>query len=127
MGDVHVYHEGFIPDSVYKVHVIGDDCLIAEPNFSTALTIASPRWGDCCGPFDGAQWLGADGSVDVTIDVVACLEKFKNLSTAPITARSDIEPRDPDLLITVADVTFFVGAFSGDPYPFSPSGGPPCP
>ena len=67
-----------------------------------------------------------DGTVDVTTDVTAVLDKFKNLEGAPAKARSDIDPTRPDQIINMTDVTYVLDAFRGSDYPFEP-GPPPCP
>jgi hypothetical protein len=60
------------------------------------------------------------------------LDKFRNLvppslpCPAIIKARADVEPQTPDQLINITDVTLVLDAFRGFPYPFSPSGPPPC-
>jgi hypothetical protein len=85
------------------------------------------RWGDICGPGPGGACSAqADGVVDVTNDVLGVLDKFANLSDLQ-KVRADIEPRDLDMMVNVAsDVLYTLSAFGGAPYPFVPSGGPPC-
>ena len=67
-----------------------------------------------------------DGTVDVTTDVTAVLDKFKNLEGAPARARSDIDPTRPDQIVNMTDVTYVLDAFRGSDYPFEPAP-PPCP
>ncbi len=59
-----------------------------------------------CGPPDG------------TVGVVAILDKFRNLTGAPLKARTDLEPNLSDLKISITDVTYVVGAFTGEGYAF---------
>jgi len=55
----------------------------------------------------------------VTVDVTACLDKFKNAQGAPIKARCDVEPNVPDGKVNITtDVTQILDAFIGYPYPF---------
>ena len=87
------------------------------------------RWGDvvkscttnpCCPP---------DGVVNVTTDVTAILDKFRNLPGAPIKARCDlagVPPNDGvlDFKIAILDVMWCLDAFIGSEYPFAPSADP---
>ncbi len=56
-------------------------------------------------------------SVDVTTDVTACHDKFKNSFQALINTRADVEPAQPDWTINVSEVTFILDAFRGASYP----------
>ena len=124
VGVVAVYHEGIISDATYPVQVVDQSCGIGdEVAFSSSLTMDTPLWGDCCGP----QGDPPDLRVDITVDVTQILDKFKNLEGAISILRADLEPKDVDFVNNFADVVFDLDAFSGDPYPFSPSGDPPCP
>jgi hypothetical protein len=131
-GVVHVYHEGIVPSGVYDIQVIDAACSLDEDsNYSAPLTMTQAKWGDVCGPGTGGACKEVpDGVVDVTNDVFGVLDKFANVNDLQ-KARADIEPGDdganngPDLMVNVAnDVLFFLGAFTGDPYPFVP--GDPC-
>ncbi len=61
------------------------------------------------------------------VTATTIIEEFKNTATAPIKAPADIQPRDVDLVIDIVDVTRSLDAFSGLPYPFTPSTTSPCP
>jgi hypothetical protein len=65
--------------------------------------------------------------VDVTTDVTAALDKFKNIETAASTARADVEPSIPDQKVNISDVSCVVDAFGGGSYAFVPSTTNPCP
>ncbi len=132
LGVVYVFHEGVIPGATYEIQSIetGHDISV-EDNFSAPVEIRTSIWGDIvrdcttypCGP--------PDGSVDITTDVTAVLDKFRNLGPPAIPiaavakARADIEPQTPDQLINITDVSQVLNAFRGFGYPFSP-GPPPC-
>ena len=66
--------------------------------------------------------LPPDGTVGVTSDVTAILDKFKNLPGAVAKARADIEPALPDQRINITDVTYCLDGFLGLPYPFPAPG-----
>jgi hypothetical protein len=128
-GTIHVFHELIVPSGSYEVRVMQETC---DPtvawHMSDGMNVLTSRWGDTvsdcattpCGP--------PDGSVNVTTDVTAILDKFKNLPGAPRKARCDLEPVEPDQLINITDVTYALDAFLGLDYPFTPgSTPPPCP
>jgi hypothetical protein len=126
---VSVYCEAIVPAGTYAVEAIGEGCSPAyEPNFSASLISTTCIWGDIvencattpCGP--------PDGGVDVTTDVTAVLDKFKNLNGAPDKSRCDQEPARLDMLVNITDVTWTLEAFKGLPYPFETGPPPPpCP
>ncbi len=117
-GVMHVFHEGLIPDGIYDVQVIEEACATtAESSYSPALGLMMSGWGDVVRDCTVIPCPPPDGSVDVTTDVTAILDKFKNSLNALITARADIEPQVPDQKINISDVTFALDAFRGRGYP----------
>jgi hypothetical protein len=127
MGMLHVYHEGIVPRGQYRIEVVDCDCDLGDPaSYSPALTLTDTRWGDLCGPFAGGLYTAPDGRVDVTIDVTADLNKFRNVPGAPIKARADVEPACLDWKINITDITRVLDAFRGLPYPFGPLNPDPC-
>ncbi len=122
LGTIHVYHAGIVASGTYDVRAIGESSRVGDRSrVSPPLpVITSPKWGDVCNYFDfeNKEWPPPDGSVDVTSDVTAVLDKFKNLEDAPSKIRCDVEPNTPDLLVNIADVTYVLDAFRGMPYPF---------
>ena len=129
-GVMHVFHEGLVPGGVYDVQIINLGCDTAlEGGYSAPLRITTSSWGDVVENCSVVPCLPPDGSVDVTTDVTAILDKFKNLNNALITARADIEPQVPDQKINISDVTFALDAFRGRSYPpdsFPPPSPRPC-
>ncbi len=125
---VHVWHEAIVPGGTYTIQVIDQGCdEDAAETETTPLIVHTSRWGDCvenctitpCGP--------PDGIVNVTTDVTAVLDKFKNLEGAPRKIRCDVEPGELDMLVNITDVTQVLDAFRGLAYPFSgPSPTDPC-
>ena len=119
LGLIHVTGCEVVPGATYSIQAIncaGDPGNEAE--YSTALPVTTSSWGNICGPWDVDHWSPPDTTVDVTVDVTACLDKFKNAQGAPIKARADIEPGVPDWQINISDVAILLDAFAGDPYPF---------
>lgn len=125
---IHVFHEGIVPDGIYHVQVVAETCELTDPaGYSDLLEITMSRWGDAVGTYDEhSGWWPPDGIVGIPSDVTAVLEKFKNLPGNLTKARADLEPARPDLLVNITDVTSALDAFRGFPYPFEPSGPPPC-
>jgi hypothetical protein len=124
---LHLFHELIVPGGKYDVSVISSNCDRNESaNFSAPLDMDTTKWGDAVGVFDQdtAEWTSPEGVITVA-DVVALLDKFKNLQSAPTKTRCDLEPAIPDFLINISDVTQCLGAFSGAAYPFLPP--PSCP
>ncbi len=123
-GVIHVYHQAVVPGGTHSFLV---DCScyglwhpLCDPFFPFLSTSA---WGDVSGRFADGAWTAADGTVDVTVDVVAVLEKFRNGGSAPGKVRADVEPACIDFQINISDVTTVLDAFRGRPYPFAPGSG----
>jgi len=120
VGLMHVTDREIVPGATYNVQAI--DCTADpgnEANYSDPLPINTSSWGNICGPWDVDHWSAPDESVDVTVDVTACLDKFKNAFGAPIKARADVDPDVPEWKINIStDVTRILDAFRGQPYPF---------
>ncbi len=120
VGTLHVTDCEIVPGGTYTVEAI--DCA-ADPgnelNYSVPLLVSTSSWGDICNTYDGTHWTAPNGTIDVTLDVTACLEKFKNAQGAPIKARCDVDPNVPDGKVNITtDVTRILDAFRGYPYPF---------
>ena len=86
-------------------------------NYSTPLTVETAAWGDVVRDCTATPCGPPDGTVGIATDVTALLDKFKNLTGAPIKARCDLEPSEPDMLINITDVTYGLDAFRGFGYP----------
>ncbi len=128
-GIVQVYDQSFVPGGVFTVEAVHGFCDFAQQSFySPPLDIQLSAWGDVVGPYDNSasRWASPDGSVSVPLDVVAILDKFQNLSSAPTKTRTDIAPDALDWIIDIFDITYTLDAFLGSPYPFE-TGAPPCP
>jgi len=128
LGTVHLYHESIVPSGTYIIEALDEGCdRTIEENYSAPLTISTSKWGDVVGDCTTNPCGPPDGIVNVTTDVTAVLDKFRNLEGAPIKARSDIDPNRPDQIINMTDVTHVLDAFRGFDYPFEPGPPPPCP
>ncbi len=132
-GTIHVSGPQIVPGATYEITVVDSSCNLCEVDSfrpeSTAVLVTS-AWGDVAGSFRGIDqtWSAPDGNVSVSFDVVAILDKFKNVPTAPKKARADISPNPVEGKITIVDVTRALDAFSGAPFPFAPvDPTTPCP
>ncbi|UCC31478.1 MAG: hypothetical protein JSU86_04220, partial [Phycisphaerales bacterium] len=128
-GTVLVHGEEIIPGASYCVQ-----CDYGEPGSPVLSGPTSPstttRWGDTVGPYrEGIGWLPPDGSVDI-IDVVAILDRFKNLPDAPPLPRADLIGRGlrciPDVSVDIIDASVCVDAFRGFTYAESTGCSDPC-
>jgi hypothetical protein len=129
-GVVYITHPGIVPapmagglPATYEIQIIDSSCLPTdEASFSAPKVVSQQRWGDMAGPFDptGGYYTAADGTVQITVDVTAIVNKFGNRPGAPIKARADVEPCAADLKINISDVSRLLDAFRGLAYPFAP-------
>ena len=119
--------------AVYDVQVINVACGTAsESNFSPALSITNPVWGDIGGLYAPGvgEWTAPDGSIDLTTDITMILDAVRNSATSVGKARADLEPCLLDFKVNIiSDVVFAIEAFRSLPFPFAPGDGncPPTP
>ena len=126
-GTVVVHGADIIPSSTYTIVA---ECGVYA---STTGSAATALWADTVGFYTGTEWTPPDGVVDV-IDVMAILDKFQNLATAPPIEWVDlvgVGPTgigcDPDQLIDILDAMVAVDAFQGVSYGDSTRCPVPCP
>jgi hypothetical protein len=121
LGAVNVYHEYLVPGGTYDIQAIGEGCDTGdEAAYAAPLVLTTSIWGDTVGNCTVYPCSPPDGIVNVTTDVTAILDKFKNLPAAPLKTRCDIEPATPDQLVNITDVAQSIDAFLGLGYPFGP-------
>ncbi len=129
-GIVHAYHWAIVPDALYRVQVLREICPSQLENFySLPFSISTSAFGDSVGRFDNPTqfWTAPNDVVGVPTDIVATVDKFRGLPTAPSKARVDISPEAPDQVITITDITMGLDAFRGTPFPFLPQAVPCLP
>ena len=127
--EVHVYYGDIIPGGTFDIQMIDKTCYTTiESNYSEVLAMDTSIWGDVLGTCAVSPCSPPNGTVGIPTDVTGVLDKFKNLEGAPTKARCDIEPKYPDLLVNISDVTYVLEAFRGFGYPFAgPAEVDPCP
>ncbi|MCH8851791.1 MAG: BPTI/Kunitz domain-containing protein [Planctomycetes bacterium] len=123
LGEVHVFHQGIVPTSLYHVDVVDCTCNTTDKtNYSPALSLSTSVFGDTLenlaivppGPPDNLR------NVD---DVLGVILSFSSALSAPRKPRSDIEPNCLDLLVNITDALITLKGFSGGDYaePFPPT------
>jgi hypothetical protein len=114
--------EVFAPGE-YRVEVISQACYnLGYALYSAPITVSTaPQWADTVGNCTVIPCTPPDGTVNITTDVTASLDKFKNLPGSVLGVRVDIEPQVVDHLINITDVTTALDAFLGitTTYPFA--------
>ena len=84
-------------------------------------TIAEPtpkKWADVVGSFSGTQWEPPNGVVNMD-DVMAAVQKFRQLPSAPPMSYVDIDGEVPNVILNMTDIQQIVEGFKGEAYPFS--------
>jgi hypothetical protein len=125
-GLLHVVGAEILASSTYEVVHFAAMCLGHEDTCSAQsapLIIQTARFGDIASPFSPPSTSAQPDS----LDVVAMVNKFRNLAGAPSKRAAQIQPNLPELNadINAIDIVTVVDAFRGLAYPFS---GPcPCP
>ncbi len=135
LGVIHVFHEGIVPGTTYVVQVVDSTCDPGqESDYSDPLLITTSRWGDLVRNCATCPCTPPDGVVNVSTDVTAVLDKFRNLGPPGVACppvsktRADHDWETPNQLIDISDATCCLDAFRGVGYPppsFTP-GPPPC-
>ena len=116
---VHVGHCRITPGSEYEVRATADGT-----NFSDALTVMTadqplPKvWADVVGPFGSAEWTAPNGIVSMD-DLMAAVQKFQAVATAPPLTWVDVDGEQPNGVVNMTDLQQIVNAFKGQSYPFS--------
>lgn len=115
---LHVYGPEIMPSSQYEVQAIEEACYFGGQStaFSSALLMATRRWGDVVDPFQPpSENPQPDG-----LDIVALVNKFKGLAGAPIKASAKLSGATLNLVNNVngLDISAGIDAFKGLAYPF---------
>ncbi len=130
-GLVHVFGAEIVPSSLYDVEALASSCKGTEDTCAAAsmpVAIATRRWGDVALPYNPPSTTVQPNA----LDVVALVNKFKNLVGALSQTAAQLQPNVLDLNadVNALDISSCVNAFRGSAYPFSgPCGCPsavPC-
>ena len=116
---VHVADCPIVPAATYEIRTTADGLIFGEP-FPVA-TIFKPipkHWGDVVGLLEGGAWTEPNRAVNMD-DVMAGVQKFQQLESAPPLTWLDIDPEVPNAVLNFTDIMRIVQGFKGEPYPFS--------
>jgi len=116
---IEVYGKEIVPSSLYEIQTIEDTCagsLGDEGLYSAPTQARTTRWGDVVFPFNPPD---PTTQPDFT-DISSIVDKFKNVTNAPVKARAMLQPSLPDVNAQVSflDISACVDAFKGIAYPF---------
>ena len=116
---IHVGDCAVVPVATYEIRWTPDGVVFFDPVVvPTVGRPADKQWGDVVGSFDWS-WSCPDGIVNMD-DVMAAIQKFKGLPTAPPLAWVDVEPEVPNAFLNFTDIFWIVQGFKGElPYPFA--------
>jgi hypothetical protein len=122
LGPYVLYVTGseIVPSSTFLVQMIDEGQDVQnEANYTTSVQVKTARWGDVAEAFQ--QPSPAPLSQPDVFDVVAAVDRLKDLSNAMIKPRGQLQPAavDPANAFTVVEVAMAVDALKGKPYPFT--------
>ena len=115
---VHVADCEVVPVATYEIRATASGNTFAQP--LEVSTIAEPtpkKWADVVGSFLGAQWEPPNGVVNMD-DVMAAVQKFQQLPSAPPMSYVDVDDQVPNMVLNMTDIQQIVAGFKGEPYPF---------
>jgi hypothetical protein len=116
---IHVTGTELVPSSTYTLAQVPASCTGSEAtctNVSADRVFRTQRWGDVVAPFQDPNESLTQPNI---VDVAGVVDKFKGLASAPIMARSDLAPDDPDGIVNILDVANTVDAFKNFAYPYA--------
>jgi hypothetical protein len=126
LGSFSVFGAEIMPSSTYEFTAYASSCKGIEStctNISVPVQALTRRSGDVASVFNPPS----SSPQPDALDVVAMVNKFRNLAGAPSKRAAQVQPNIPELNadINAIDIVAVVDAFRGLAYPFS---GPcPCP
>ena len=116
VGEIHAFHEGVIPGTLYNVEVVDCTCDLSDKgNYSPALAIKTPKWGDVLEDTSIVP-PGPPNGVNTITDTLGVILAFGSTSNAPRKARADLEPNCVDVVINITDALQCLNGFNGLPY-----------
>ncbi len=116
---IHVTGEMIVPGALYRIEAIDRGCDLNDPSaYSAPLFVSTARWGDVVGSCTAGMCAPPDGAVDVTTDLAAVSDKFRNVPGAIGKVRADLAGGVPNRMVDMEDVARALDAFRGAAYPF---------
>ncbi len=106
------------PGNTYSIEGTLDAVNFSSPLLVSTTNVPSPReFGDVVGVFANNVWSGPDGLVS-SVDILAAVQGFQLVDSAPLIARLDLVPKNPNHVLAADDILAVVLAFSGDAYQY---------
>ena len=116
---IHLGDCQIVPVASYEIRATVDAVAFTDALPLRTITQPVPKmWGDCTGDFTGAAWTGPNGVVNID-DIMAAVQKFQQLSTAPPLTYVDVDDEVPNGVLNMTDILQIVQGFKSEPYPFS--------
>lgn len=116
---IHVGDCGIVPAAVYEISSTPDGIGFDDPIVvGTILEPAPKKWCDCVGELGGDGWSGPNGVVNMD-DVMASVQKFQKLDSAPHLTWVDVDAEVPNAVLNMTDIFQIVKGFKGESYPFN--------
>ena len=121
-GDPPLIHVGdcpVVPVATFEIRSTPDGVVFSDPVVvPTVGRPGSKQWGDVVGTLEGGSWGWPNGVVNMD-DVMAAVQKFQHLPTAPPLVWVDVDGEIPNAVLNFTDIFRIVQGFKGEPYPFS--------
>jgi murein tripeptide amidase MpaA len=103
-GTLSIADAGIVPSRTYHVQAQLEDESLSPPAVTT-----TTFWADLATEYDVVD----------ALDIVAVVDRFRGMRTAPPMQRCDLDPARPNFIIDAIDIVSVVDAFRGLPYPFN--------
>ena len=116
---IHLGDCEIVPVASYEIRATVDAVSFTDAlGLSTIAQPAPKMWGDCVGDFGETRWDGPNGVVNMD-DIMAAVQKFQQLSTAPPLTCVDVDEQVPNAVLNMTDILQIIQGFKSEPYPFS--------
>ncbi len=121
---VHVGDCVIVPAADYAIRASVDGTFFSdEVSISTINEPTPKKWGDVVGFLSEGEWTEPNWVVNMD-DVVAGVQRFQVVDTAPHWTWVDIDEMVPNIVVNFTDIMRIVQGFQGADYPFGCPGDP---
>ncbi len=115
----HVSDCQIVPAATYSLRTTPDGVTFSDPLVVQTTPEPLPKhWADCVGELVNGNWTPPNGFVN-TADIMAIIQAFEFVPTAPDPKRVDLDPEVTNAVINMTDVSMVVQGFKGMSYPFN--------
>lgn len=119
---LYVSGPGIVPGALYGVQAVQAGCAFSiEGNESASASGETAlEWGDLLPPYgDDPKFPQPD-----IIDILATVDSFLGVPSAPPLLETDLEPESPNAVIDINDILACVDGFLGRTFPYAPQACP---